>query len=82
MSSMGQIDDLAASASAATTATIAAEKPAIPGTSSRPVEGNQAEGGDCACWAHLVCPECGAITTEGHRQGCGLAPESARASSC
>ena len=20
------------------------------------------EGGDAACWAHLVCPECGAVT--------------------
>ena len=29
-----------------------------------------AEGGDAACWAHLVCPECGAITTGGHRPGC------------
>ena len=33
-----------------------------------------AEGGDAACWANLVCPECGAMTTEGHRDGCGLAP--------
>ena len=29
-----------------------------------------AEGGDAACWAHLVCPECGALTTGGHRPGC------------
>jgi hypothetical protein len=28
------------------------------------------EGGDAVCWAHLVCDECGAITTEGHRDGC------------
>ena len=30
-------------------------------------------GGDPACWAHLVCPECGAITSGTHRPGCGLA---------
>lgn len=33
------------------------------------------EGGDAVCWAHLVCPECGAITSEAHRDGCQLAEQ-------
>ena len=28
------------------------------------------EGGDPACWAGLVCQECGAVIAEGHRSGC------------
>ena len=36
-------------------------------------EGEETEGGDPVCWAYLVCDECGAITTEGHRAGCSKA---------
>jgi hypothetical protein len=35
--------------------------------------GEPPEGGETACWAHLVCPECGAMTTEGHRPSCAFA---------
>ena len=38
-----------------------------------PVAADGEEGGDPVCWAHLVCDECGAITTEGHRAGCPAA---------
>ena len=31
------------------------------------------EGGEPVCWAHLVCPDCGAMESEGHRPGCGSA---------
>jgi tellurite resistance-related uncharacterized protein len=35
----------------------------------RPLE----EGGDPACWAGLLCPECGAVENQGwHRPGCSL----------
>ncbi len=33
-----------------------------------------AEGGDPVCWAHLVCPECGAMESEGHLAGCSVGP--------
>lgn len=39
-----------------------------------PVDAADHAGGDPACWVHLVCPECGAVTGEGHRSGCVLAP--------
>ena len=32
------------------------------------------EGGEPACWAHLVCPDCGAMESEGHSADCGSAP--------
>lgn len=28
------------------------------------------EGGDAACWAHLVCPECGRVTESGVPHRC------------
>jgi hypothetical protein len=28
--------------------------------------------GDPACWAHLVCPSCGAVLDEGHQGLCEL----------
>jgi hypothetical protein len=31
------------------------------------------EGGDPACWACMVCEECGAVVSEGHRAGCSQA---------
>jgi hypothetical protein len=45
----------------------------------RPADSEPEEelGGDPVCWAHLVCPECGAIISEGHRDGCGMAEQQA-----
>lgn len=33
----------------------------------RRAEDYEERGGEAACWAHLVCPDCGAIESEGHR---------------
>jgi hypothetical protein len=33
-------------------------------------------GGEAACWAHLVCPDCGSIESEGHRPSCPQAGNS------
>jgi hypothetical protein len=38
-----------------------------------PAAAGAEEGGEAACWAHLVCPECGVIVSEGHAAGCGFA---------
>jgi hypothetical protein len=38
-----------------------------------PEEPEEPVGGEAACYAHLVCPECGAVVSEGHAQGCGQA---------
>jgi hemoglobin len=32
------------------------------------------EGGDSACWSHLVCPGCGQLADEGHRPECEQRP--------
>ena len=32
------------------------------------------EGGEPACWAHLVCPDCGDMESEGHSADCGSGP--------
>jgi hypothetical protein len=41
-----------------------------PVTDAAPAAGEPGEGGEPACWAHLVCPECGTMASEGHRPGC------------
>jgi uncharacterized protein YeaO (DUF488 family) len=73
-------------------ASAAAPKPLTLLTATRDVEHSQAavlaqilrqdvgepgsDAGDAACWANLVCPECGAIESEGHRPGCSQATSS------
>jgi hypothetical protein len=37
------------------------------------------EGGDPVCWLHLVCEECGAIVSEGHRPTCSAVEEQSSA---
>jgi len=72
-----------------TLATAGAPKPLTLLTATRDLEHSQAavlaqilrqdvgepgsDAGDAACWANLVCPECGAIEAEGHRPGCSQA---------
>ena len=43
-------------------------------------QGQQREerGGEAACWAHLVCPDCGAMESEGHRPECPAASQQPR----
>jgi len=37
--------------------------------------GDEEQGGEPACFANLVCPECGSVVTEGHAPGCAAARE-------
>jgi hypothetical protein len=39
-----------------------------------PVLAELVAGGEAACYAHLVCLECGAVVSEGHLPGCASAP--------
>lgn len=50
----------------------AAADPVQPAGGAGPAAGTQeaTDGGDPACWACLVCQECGAVISEGHRAGC------------
>jgi hypothetical protein len=46
-------------------------------TVDRTVGADEGAGGDPACWAGLICPECGAVTADGyHRPGCSAASRS------
>jgi len=47
------------------------------GMSTTPGIPGLAEGGEPACWAHLVCPECGSLEGEDHHAGC-IAEHNAR----
>ena len=37
--------------------------------------GTEEQGGEPACFANLVCLECGSVVTEGHAAGCAAARE-------
>jgi hypothetical protein len=52
----------------------AGDRPPDAGDADQPA-GAEDAGGEAACWAHLVCPECGAITSEGHQDSCVLAAQ-------
>jgi len=42
-----------------------------PDTTAQPAV--EPEGGESACFAHLICEECGALEHEGHQEGCSAA---------
>jgi uncharacterized protein YeaO (DUF488 family) len=71
------LDQLAARAAAGPVTLLTATRDAahseaavLAGLLRRGGSGPAAEAGEPACYAHLVCPECGAVTSEGHRDGC------------
>jgi hypothetical protein len=49
----------------------AAESVSADGPAREDARAGDAElGGEAACWAHLVCPGCGAMEAEGHTATC------------
>lgn len=48
----------------------AVTQPQQPAANTYAGEDDEDEGGDSACWAHLLCPECGAVTGGEHGPGC------------
>jgi hypothetical protein len=44
----------------------------------RDPEPEEIEGGEAACFAHLLCEECGAVQPGPHHAGCSAAPEDGR----
>jgi hypothetical protein len=46
---------------------------AADGSGATAARAGEPEGGESACFAHLVCEECGALDHEGHHDGCARA---------
>lgn len=42
----------------------------LPGVGLTRAEGTVCEVGEAACYAHLVCPDCGSVVAEGHGPDC------------
>ena len=53
------------------------DRPGSRDTDGREASGAGTEAGEAVCYAYLVCAECGAVTTEGHREHCSLAEPTA-----
>jgi uncharacterized protein YeaO (DUF488 family) len=47
---------------------------AVLGQLLRSATSSQTGAGDAACFAHLICPECGAVASESHNPGCPHLP--------
>jgi uncharacterized protein YeaO (DUF488 family) len=74
------LEELAARAAAGPVTLLTATRDAahseaavLAGLLRQPAPDPAVEAGESACYAYLVCPECGAVTSDGHREGCGSA---------